>query len=318
MSDLSIHALHAFTYRRFDMEQDLAAVVTLLNEVRLAEQDDDLLSEGKFSELLTWSGQKPAENARVALTSETAVIVGFGLLQKTTNDKNADLLLAVHPSVQGQGIGSQLLSLLLSRGGELHAQAVRGYVNVVNQAATHFALAHGFEPVSAYTRLAIEAWQPFPQPELPSGFVARSYDQVQRLDLFVQAMNRGYAGRWGHLHISEEEVAIWFPRLKQEGIVLLFAPDGAVAGVGRAELSERLTARRGMPIGLIDAPGVVPEYRDSGLYVPLLLTLLHWLLTEQPAYIEIESWGDDPRTLALYRDLGFQVAREELSYRRIL
>jgi mycothiol synthase len=307
-----------FTSRHFDLEQDLAAVVTLLNEVKLAEPDDDLWSEETLRELLTWSGQTPEENARVAVACETSAIVGFGLLLKATSDENADLLLAVHPAVQGQGIGSQLLTQLLPRAGELHARALRGYINVANQAAAHFAHTHGFEPVSAYTRLAGEALQPFPQPDLPPGFVTRSYDQVQRLDLFVQAMNSGYEGRWGHLHVSEEEVAVWFPRFKQEGIVLLFAPDGAVAGVGRAELDEHLTAQRGVPTGLIDAPGVVPEYRESGLYVPLLLTLLHWLLTEQPARIEIESWGDEPETLALYRDLGFHLLREEISYRRVL
>jgi ribosomal protein S18 acetylase RimI-like enzyme len=81
-------------------------------------------------------------------------------------------------------------------------------------------------------------------------------------------------------------------------------------------LSEELTAQRGVPTGQIDAPGVLPAYRHRGLYVPLLLTLIRWLLTEKPERLEVESWGDDPQTLALYRGLGFQLAREETSYRR--
>jgi len=89
-----------------------------------------------------------------------------------------------------------------------------------------------------------------------------------------------------------------------------------VAGVGRAELSEQLTAQRGVPTGHIDAPGVVPEYRGAGLYLPLLLTLIHWLLPQGPAALELESWGDEPGTLALYRTLGFSVMKEEVSYRR--
>jgi ribosomal protein S18 acetylase RimI-like enzyme len=129
-------------------------------------------------------------------------------------------------------------------------------------------------------------------------------------------MNRSYEGLWGHLQTSEEDQARWLPRLKQEGIFLLFAPDGAVAGVGRAELSEQLTAQRSVPTGHIDAPGVVPEFRGAGLYLPLLLTLIHWLLPQQPAALELESWGDEPGTLALYRTLGFSVMKEEVSYRR--
>jgi mycothiol synthase len=305
-------------YRRFNLEQDVTPVMTLLNEVKRADQDEDLLSGETLRELFIWSGQGPAENARVVVDSESTAIVGFGLLQKTPSDENADLLLAVHPSRRGQGIGSQLLTLLLERAMELHTRAVRGYIATTHQAATHFALKHAFEPVSAYTRLAIEASHSFPAPSLPPGFLTRSYDQVQRLDLFVQATNRGYEGQWGHLHTSAEEMALWFPRLKQEGIVLLFGPDGEIAGVGRAALSEELTAQRGVPTGHIDAPGVVPAYRQSGLYVPLLLTLIRWLLTEKPVRIEVESWGDDPQTLALYRDLGFRLAREEISYRRVL
>lgn len=309
---------NAVTYRQFDLEQDLASAVTLLNEVKLADRDEDLLNGNMLRELLTWSGQNPAENARVAQASGSASLLGFGMLQKTPSDENAELLLAVHPFSRGQGIGSHLLTLLLARAGELHARAVRGYVAATNQAAAHFALKRGFESVSAYTRLAMKVSHPFPQPVFPPGFITRSYDQVQRLDLFTQATNRGYEGQWGHHCVSEEEVAVWFPRLKQEGIALLFAPDGEIAGVGRAELSEELTAQRGVPTGYIDAPGVIPEYRQSGLYVPLLLTLVHWLLRENPVRIEIESWGDDPQTLELYRDLGFRLAREETSYRRVL
>lgn len=303
------------TTRRFDLRRDLAAVVALLNDVRLADQDEDLMSEETLGELL---GQKPEKYARVAVAADRTSIAGFALLQKVSTDENADLLIAVHPSRRGQGIGSQLLELLLERARELGTRAVRGYVNAANQAAARFVRTRGFEPVSAYVRLAIEASRPFPHPHLPPGFEARSYDRVQRLDLFVQATNRGYEGRWGHLHVSEEEVAAWLPRLKQEGIMLLFAPDGALAGIGRAELSEQLTAQRGVLTGLIDAPGVIPEYRQHELYVPLLLTLIHWLLTEGPARIEIESWGDDAQTLACYRDLGFGLAREEISYRRVL
>lgn len=306
------------TMRPFDLKRDLAAVVALLNDVKLDDQDEDLMSEEALGELFTWAGQKPEENARVAVAADRASIAGFALLLNVPNDENADLLLAVHPSRRGQGIGSQLLAQLLERARELRLRAVRGYVNVANTAAARFVRTRGFEPVSTYVRLAIEASCPFPRPHLPPGFEARSYDQVQRLDLFVQAMNRGYEGRWGHLHVSEEDVAAWFPRLKQEGIMLLFAPDGALAGIGRAELSEQLTARRGVLTGMIDAPGVIPEYRQHELYVPLLLTLIHWLLTEGPARIEIESWGDDAQTLARYRDLGFWLAREEISYRRVL
>jgi mycothiol synthase len=165
---------------------------------------------------------------------------------------------------------------------------------------------------------AAHAVHTFPPAELPPGFVTRSYDQIQRIDLYTQAMNRSYEGLWGHLQTSEAEHAHLLPQLKQEGMFLLFAPDGAVAGVCRGYMSERLTAQRGLLTAYVDAPGVVPHYRSAGLYLPLLLTALHWLLPQGPAAIELESWGDAPETLALYRELGFTVIKEEISYRREL
>ncbi len=71
-----------------------------------------------------------------------------------------------------------------------------------------------------------------------------------------------------------------------------------------------------MPTGLVDAPGIVPAYRNTDLYVPLILAMLQWLVSQNPARIELESWGDTPATIDLYRTLGFTSAQEAISYRR--
>jgi mycothiol synthase len=166
--------------------------------------------------------------------------------------------------------------------------------------------------------LAALGAHPFLQPDLPAGFFVRSYAQMQQVDLFTDAMNRSYAGLWGHRHCSQEEVEVWFSQLSPEGIFFLFAPDGNVAGLGRAQMDEHLTTQRGVPTGLVDAPGIVPAYRDADLYLPLFLTILQWLVRQNPTAIELESWGDAPATLDLYRSLGFTSMTEAISYRRLL
>ena len=125
-------------------------------------------------------------------------------------------------------------------------------------------------------------------------------------------MNRGYEGQWGHLHVTEEEVVAFLPQLNSAGIFLLFAPDGSIAGSCRANISAEDAART----ALIDAPGIVPEYRAANLALPLLLATIHWLLPQEPAILELEGWGDAPETIALYCSLGFQTIKEEISYRR--
>jgi len=304
-----------FTYRRFDTLRDFAALVILLQTVEQADQDGEDVSEAALREQLTWPGHDPALDRWVVLSSAGNAFIGYGAIFQSPNDEHADLYIAVHPQWRQQGIGSTLLGHLLERVREKGAQDVRSYAAVQHQGARAFLRAHDFDSVATYTRLVVAGTRSFPKAEVPPGFVMRRYDQVQQLDLLVEAMNRSYEGLWGHRHVSREEWVQWFPQIRQEGIFLLFAPGGAVAGIGRAEMSEHLTTLRGVPTGLVDAPGVVIAYREAGLYVPLLLTALQSLLPQAPSRIELESWGDAAATLALYRELGFTPMQEALSYR---
>ena len=305
-------------FRSFDLQRDLVALVSLLKDIDQADRTGEGITEAAIHEQITWTGQDPALNNWVVALPESDSLVGYGSIQKSSNDDNADLNIAVHPSWRRQGIGCQLFMRILERAYELDAQAMRVYANAQNEGAGLFVRKLGFEPVSTYTRLSVSDRQNFPAPVLPQGFTTHSYDQIQRVDLYTEALNRSYEGLWGHLQSKPEDVARWLPQLNHAGIFLLFASDGTIAGTCRAELSEHLLEERGVPTALIDAPGIIPEYRNADLYLPLLLTTIHWLLPQGPAIYEMESWGDAPETLALYRSLGFSLLKEEISYRREL
>ncbi len=305
-------------YRRFDLQGDLAALARLLQEVEQADQSGKQVTEATLRDQLTWSGQDPALNNWVVTLPESTSLLGYGLLQKAVTDPNADLYIAVHPAWRRQGIGHQLFAHLLERASELQTRALRAYVPVENKEADLFARAQGFEPVSTYTRMSLTELPTFPAPALPQGFTIRSYDQLEQVELYTEALNRGYEGCWGHVQTTQEEVARFLPFLNLAGIFLLFAPDGTIAGTCRAELSEQLTQERGTPTALIDAPGIVSRYRQAGLALPLLLTTIHWLLPQHPQTLELEAWGEAPGTLALYHALGFTTTKEEISYRRNL
>lgn len=305
-------------YRRLDLQRDLTALVNLFHEIEQTDQTGEQLTEAALREQLTWSGQDPALNNWVAALSDGTSLIGYGLIQKTLIDANADIYITVRPSWRRQGIGGQLFARLLERASELNAQALRTYVPVQHEAASLFVRQQGFEPVSTSTRLSLIGKQSFPAPVLPQGFTVQSYDQIERVDLYTEALNRCYEGYWGHLRCTEEEVTQFLPAFNHAGIFLFFAPDGTIAGTCRANLSERLTEERKAPVGLIDAPGIVTQYREANLSLALLLTAIHWLLPQDPEILEIESWGESPDTLEHYRSLGFSTAKEEISYRRSL
>ncbi|GHO81636.1 hypothetical protein KSD_94070 [Ktedonobacter sp. SOSP1-85] len=308
-------AASSLIYRKLNLQDDLIALVKLLQEVEQADQTGEQVSEDFLREQLTWSGQDPALNNWVVALPDSTSLVGYGLLQKTPNDPNADLSIYVHPLWRRQGIGSQLLAYLLERANELDSQAFRAYVPVQNEGANLFVQAQKFEPVSTYVRLSLADIQPFATPVLPQGFTIRSYDQVRRVDLYVEALNRSYEGYWGHLQCTQEDVARFLPHLNPAGIFLLFAPDGSIAGTCRATLSEQEGEVR---TALIDAPGIVTQYREGNLALQLLLTVIGWLLPQQSTVLELEAWGEAPETLADYRKLGFSTVKEEISYRRNL
>ncbi|HZU69650.1 MAG TPA: GNAT family N-acetyltransferase [Ktedonobacteraceae bacterium] len=309
---------NTFTYRHFDPQHDFTALMTLLQIVEQTDQDGEDVSEAMLREQLIWPGHDPMHDRWVVFPSDSDALIGYGVVFQGPDDEHADVHIAVHPQWRLYGIGSQLLNHLLARAHEKGAQDVRAYATVQNSAARAFLSAHGFEPVAMYTRMLATEIHGFPIARMPSGFTVRSYDQVQQLDLLVEAMNRGYEGLWGHRHVEREELGKWIPQFIQEGIFLLFAPGGTVAGMCRAEMSEHLTSLRGVPTALIDAPGIVPEYRETGLHVPLVLTAVQWLIPQAPARIEMESWGDALSTLASYRGLGFTPMQEAISYRRAL
>ncbi len=122
-------------YRRFDLHGNLAALVELLTDVEQADHTGEQVTEATLREQLTWSGQDPALNNWVVALPDSTSLVGYGIIQKTLNDANADLHIVVHPSWRRQGIGSQIFARLLERASELDSQALRAYVEVLDDAA---------------------------------------------------------------------------------------------------------------------------------------------------------------------------------------
>jgi ribosomal protein S18 acetylase RimI-like enzyme len=320
-------------YRRLDLQQDLTAVVNLMGEVERVDSTGDSVTEETLCEQLTWTGQDPAPNNWVATAANDTLLVGYGMIQKSANDPNADVFVAVHPTWRRRSVGTQLFTYLLARASELEARALRAYVPVSNKASARFVQALGsFEPVSTFTRMTLDLRGPSSAsggaapslpgadpgralPDLPDGFAIRTYDRIEEVEQYTEVLIQSYDGYWGHLHVTRDEVARYLRQLDHSGIFMLFDRDGSIAGTGRAELREPAT-QGDAPTALIDAPGIVSRYRHADLALPLVLTAIHWLLPKGPELIDLEAWGEAPAVLARYRELGFAVTKEEISYRR--
>jgi mycothiol synthase len=313
--------IESFTFRQFDPEADVPRLLTLLAETEAVDQEGSDISEETVREQLGWLEHDPVRDRFVVeQPGDPNRLIGYALLWKMPNENHGDVMIVVHPDWRRRGLGSELLARALSRARALNTAQLGAYANVQHTAGGAFLRRFGFTPVAAYTALRAHGNHPFAAPAWPAGYRAHRYaemDDATRFATFVEATNRCYAGLWGHHEVTEEAAAQWIATLDQEGIHLLFAPDGRVAGMCCASMNERLSKERRQPVGWVDAPGIVPEYRDENLYLPLLLTAVQWVCAKHPtpAVIEMESWGDTPETLATYQRAGFVVARKEDSYR---
>ena len=309
------------TYRPFQPDTDLARLVALLAAVEAEDQEGEDVSAEAVANQMTYSGHDPARDRWVAVApDQPGLLLGYGAVFKTTAAQRADIAVVVRPDQRRQGIGAALLARVVAHARELGATSLGAYADSRLTAGDAFLRANGFASVAAYTQWRIGGDVVPPAPAWPAGYSARPYDPDRDFETLLDAFNRSFEGLWGHNPVSAAELAEWLPELPLDGIFLAFDARGALAGMVRAEPSARLTARNGAPTANLDAPGVVPELRAQPLYAPLLLTAWRWARTRspQPAMVELESWGDDPATLARYRELGFTLVRQQTSYRRDL
>ena len=301
-------------YRRFG-EHDLQALAVLLEQTPEVALSGDDISLAALSEQMRWPGHSPARDRWVvALRSTPERVVGYSAIFKSPATARADFMVVTLPSARRRGIGSELLRLALADATALGASDVACYVSGTDEVTPGFLSRRGFTPVAAYVELAAPGALRFPPPAWPTGFIVRSVTGERDIAALVEASNRGYEGLWGHNVSSAENWSRWLNEMDITGISLLFDPAGAVAGIVRAEVRERDGAR----VGVVDAPGVVGQWRGAGLYRLLLLQALSRLIPRDLAEYRIESWGDDPAVIEEYIALGFARSRQDTHYRRRL
>lgn len=309
-----------FSLRHFNVEADFKHLVQLYASVEAVDQSGEDVGEDALREQLTWPYQNLEQDRWVVVSPEEPDrLIGYSALWKTPTNSHADTTAIVHPAWRNHGIGGELLARTLQRAREAQAEYALAYADVKLAAANKFLLHRDFTAIAAYTAMSLSIDVPVAPPNWPiSGYVIRPYSEVQDFSMLLQAFNRCYEGLWGHHHTSEDELNDWLPTINQEGTLLLYAPNGDLVGICRVEMSEQLSRKYGKLMGYVDSPGIVKEYRDNDLYVPLLQVGVQWLREREQVDIELESWGDDERTLAQYQKLGFTIARQARIYRLVL
>lgn len=306
-----------------DTEADLFRLLRLYNEIEAHDRDPNPSTEADLRGQLKWLGHDPARDRWVVEDPDNSDhFIGYGRVFAQSSERTVVWIL-VHPAWRRKQIGTRLLQRALERAREQGATHVTSIANVTDAVATAFLTHNEFSTAG-------DTWSLLAPPDLlpetplwPTGYMVRSYAEVQHLPTLVEAQNRSYGDMWGHREntpgaVNEQYLAkamIEHPEyLIPEAMFIAFAPDGSVAGFCRAEFEERGTEK----LKVVDSPGVAPEHRPQRLQRPLTLTAMHWLNTQQPGPIALYSWGDNAQTVEIYRELGFVVQEHCIEYKREL
>jgi mycothiol synthase len=216
---------------RHPTEEDIPAILGLLRDFDLAEsgQADPWTPQSILGD---WQDLDPATDAWLILTPD-GLLAGYA----TVLDDGAGRLLAdgyVHPTRQGQGIGSTIIDLTEERAAALiETQPADARVVIVNNvmanslAACNLLETRGYALARVFFRMQILMEEPPPVPQWPEGISVRTSDgSPEDVRRAYETIEEGFKDHWAHIprsfeewekHMFNEPVhpALWF--LAQEG-----------------------------------------------------------------------------------------------------
>ena len=297
--------------RHYIPETDLSALARMLTEIEAIDHDGEDTSEEYLRSMKAWTNFDPDQN--IWLAELDGNIVGYGQIVPKS-DRHCIIYVAVHPTQRRKGLGSELLALVLARASQTESKTILVYANEKNTASTAFLARHGFY-VAGTSGVMVAPVNNLPYHEPPAGYVIRRYSELGDPEVVVQALNDCYRAMVGH-HQNVTSADRFIKYYGEDGIHLLFNENETLIGVCAAK-PEGKTDERGVS-DLLDAPGLIKEYRQRGFQRFFTLAVMRWLREKGTHPITLEYWGDNENTLEIYLALGFELTSQQITYQKEL
>lgn len=303
--------LASFTIRHYVPEQDVLPLSQMLTEIESIDRAGEETSEQFLRSMVEWPNFDADQNVWIAEWNRD--FVGFGQILPRPASYTT-MYVVVHPSQRRRGLGTRLLSLALDRARETACKNILIYAAGHNVGSNAFLLHHGFEVIGTSGAMVAPVTE-LPPVEIPSGYLIRYYPDLRDPALLTQALDQCYKGMVGHnQNVTSADRYLHY--YGEEGIHLLFDEHERLIGVCAGKPQGK-SDESGIS-DLLDAPGLIKEYRQRGFQYFLTLAVMRWLRRKDTRPITLEYWGDDEQTVALYRRLGFEPVNEQIAYQREL
>jgi ribosomal protein S18 acetylase RimI-like enzyme len=302
-----------FIIRHYLPETDLSPLSRMLTEIESVDRDGEETSEEYLSGMSEWPNFDPGQNVWVAEWGGD--LVGYGQVLPRTESPST-IYVVVRPSQRRQGLGSQLLALTLSRLDASKHKKILIYATGHNTASNAFLKHHGFE-VNGTSGVMVAPIGGLPLVEIPPAYSLRRYPELGDPQIVVQALDQCYKDMVGH-HQNVTSADRYMNYYGEEGIHLLFDERDNLIGICAGKPEGKADNRGRGASDLLDAPGLVNEYRQREFQHFLALAVIHWLREKGTRPITLEYWGDDEKAIAIYRGLGFELVSEQIAYHKEL
>jgi mycothiol synthase len=302
-----------FLIRHYVPENDLPSLSRMLTEIESVDRDGEETSEEFLRSMMGRLNFDADHNVWVA--EWEGGLAGYGQILPRP-ESHCSIYVVVQPSQRRRGLGSKLLALALSGAQETKSKTILVYATGHNAASNAFLKHHGFEVVGT-SGIMVAPVAELPQAEIPAGYFIRRYPELGDPAIVVQALDQCYKDMVGH-HQNVTSADRYMDYYGEDGIHLLFDSSDLLIGICAAKPEGKTDARGREASELFDAPGLIKEYRQRGFQRFLALTVMHWLREKGTRPITLEYWGDDEKAIAIYRELGFELVNEQLTYHKEL
>jgi mycothiol synthase len=300
-----------FLIRHYVPEQDISALSQMLTEIESIDRAGEETSEEYLRSMVAWPNFDPDQNVWVAELNGS--LAGYGQIVPGSGSPST-IYVVVHPSQRRKGLGNRLFSLALRRAHEAQCTTILIYAAGHHEASNAFLLQHGFERVATSGAMSAQVAQ-LPPLEIPSGYLLRHYQDLNDPALLTQALDQCYKGMVGHnQNVTSADRYLHY--YGEEGIHLLFDESEKLIGICNGK-PEGKTDGQGV-FDLLDAPGLIKEYRQRGFQRFLTLAVMYWLRAKGAHPLMLEYWGDDEQAITIYRELGFEMVNEQFTYQKEL
>lgn len=298
--------------RSFNPDVDFQPLLALRRAGEAVDNEGLDVSEEYFHRVL----EQPAQRWVMEDPARGETFAGQGVLREEGGGRYY-VHVSVHPELRRQGLGRQLMEFGLAVASEQGIKILAAYANDLNPAAAPFLKKFGFVYDGVNTTLVnrLPGRLVEEPPAWPQGFSVTTYEQTPDLTLFTRAMQDCYAGQWGHMVVvTEEEMKSWLPHFFLPGFLVALDAQGKLAGVSSTAPNEGWGKTLGCRAGYIDAPGFLAEQRKPELYRAMVIEASRRLLDLGMEVLVLDSWGDPPERLDMYRSMGFSDYRHVAEY----